>query len=69
MISVQIGNRLIFTYKNWKGETSKRTVYVEEIVYGNNQWHQEPQFFIKGFDEDKLEERFFAMKDISNLIK
>jgi hypothetical protein len=69
MLKIEVGNRISFNYTNWKGETLKRTVYVDEIVYGSNQWHKEPQFFIKGLDTDKIETRFFAMKDISNLSK
>ena len=68
MLKFREGQRISFTYKNWKGETSQRTVYIEKFAYGNNQWHKEEQFFLIGFDVDKMAVRNFAVKDISNII-
>ena len=67
MIGVKVGDTIDFTYKNWKGETSKRKAIVEEFVYGSNEWHKDPQFLIRGFDLDKVSMRTFATKDISDL--
>jgi predicted DNA-binding transcriptional regulator YafY len=68
MFEFREGQMISFTYKNWKGETSKRTVYIEKFAYGSNQWHKEPQFFLIGFDTTRMADRYFAVNDISNII-
>lgn len=55
-----------FTYTNWRGKTGKRQVVVSKIVFGNTPWHIGDQFFIFGYDLQRCEQRYFAMKDISN---
>lgn len=67
MFSIEQGTTLDFTYLNWQGQTSKRKVIFEELFYGSNEWHKEPQFLLKCFDLDKANTRFFAIKDISDL--
>lgn len=52
-------------YKNWRGETSLRTILPGDTVFGSNEWHPEEQWFLKALDLDKNAERIFAMKDIS----
>lgn len=54
-----------FTYTNWKGETSLRTVVPTFIWYGSTEFHPEPQWLLKAWDVDKKVERDFAMADIS----
>lgn len=54
-----------FTYKNWKGVTSKRVVINPELVYTSSKYHgNEEQWFIKATDVEKGEERLFCCKDI-----
>lgn len=67
LVSVQVGDTILFTYKNWLGEISKRRVKVEGFIFGSNEFHKEPQFMMKGFDLDKSAMRTFATKDISEL--
>lgn len=55
-----------FTYKNWKGEVAERHVRPDQIFYGKNEFHPEPQWLLVGFDFDKKAVRTFAMKDISS---
>jgi predicted DNA-binding transcriptional regulator YafY len=56
--------KIMFKYKNWKGETSWRHVYPIEMRYGNTEWHKEDQWLLKGWDFIKSDYREFAMKDI-----
>lgn len=67
LLSVNVGDTILFTYKNWLGEVSKRKVKIEGFIFGANEFHKEPQFMIKGFDLDKSAIRTFAMQDISEL--
>ncbi|MBL0372612.1 hypothetical protein JJB09_11290 [Rhizobium sp. KVB221] len=55
---------LQFQYKNWRGETSLRTIIPIEIWYGKTEWHPLEQWFIKAIDLEKGEERDFALVDI-----
>lgn len=55
---------LVFFYTNWKGEKSTRRVKPFEIFFGQNEWHEEPQWLLKAFDFEKNAHRFFALKDI-----
>lgn len=59
-------NRVTFTYKNHRGETSVRLVGPIMIAFGSNQFHTEPQWLLHAFDFQKREERTFAMKDIKD---
>lgn len=56
--------KLQFVYKNWRGETSVRTVLPVKIWYGKTDWHPEEQWFMKAIDVEKGEERDFALIDI-----
>ncbi len=60
---------LQFKYKNWRGETSLRTVLPIEIWYGKTEWHPIEQWFMKAIDSDKGEERDFALVDMTFLKK
>lgn len=55
---------LRFVYKNWEGVVSIRTARFISLIYGANKWHTEPQWLIKGFDEDRKDIRFFAVRDM-----
>lgn len=58
---------LQFEYKNWRGETSLRTVLPIEIWYGKTEWHPQEQWFMKAIDANKGEERDFALTDMKFL--
>lgn len=53
-----------FTYTNWRGETSERKVLPLSIWFGSTEWHPEEQWFIRGTDVEKGEERDFALTDM-----
>lgn len=59
------GDVISFKYKNWKGETSIRNVIFKGLSYGNNKYHIDDQFLMNGFDLEKLADRTYAVKDIS----
>lgn len=56
-----------FTYRNWRGETGRRTVGVMSVWYGSTEWHPEPQWLLHAIDLDKMETRDFAMKDMTDV--
>lgn len=56
--------KLMFEYKNYKGEVSLRHVYPVEIRYGSTEWHPEEQWLLKAWDYGKGDYREFAMRDI-----
>lgn len=51
-------------YRNYRGETSVRTVKPSRIWFGATDWHPEPQWVLEALDVDKGAERSFAMRDI-----
>jgi hypothetical protein len=56
-----------FDYVNWRGESSKRKAILHSIIFGANEWHQEPQFLFAATDMEKNELRYFAVKDMTNI--
>lgn len=54
-----------FTYKNHAGKVQTRYVVPMHISYGISDWHPEAQWLLNAYDVVKMEERTFAMKDIS----
>ena len=64
-----LSNPMSFIYKNWKGETSVRTVRPVEIWYGESDFHKGNQWFMKAWDLLKLDDRDFAIMDIIKYIK
>lgn len=57
-----------FIYKNWEGEVRERHVRPKGYDYGSNEWHPEPQWFLVGIDVETGNERYFAMKDIKQVL-
>jgi ribonuclease HI len=53
-------------YTNWKGKTRERTIIPLEVWYGETQWHEGAQWFLKAQDVVKQAERDFALVDIQN---
>lgn len=58
---------LEFTYKNHRGETSRRRVRPSYIAFEATEWHPDPQWILWGMDLDKRMSRGFAMKDITDV--
>lgn len=63
-VPVDTSRRIIVTYTNYKGITAVRDLTPIRFWFGSNQWHPEPQWMMKAFDEEKRQIRDFAMKDI-----
>jgi len=55
-------------YTNHRGETSIRNVIPQDIRYGANGWHPEPQWFLVAYDLDRKAMRYFAMRSIHEWI-
>jgi predicted DNA-binding transcriptional regulator YafY len=58
---------LRFTYKNYRGEVSKRVVEPRRVWFGTTPWHLDPQWFMDAYDFEKESVRSFAMRDISGI--
>jgi predicted DNA-binding transcriptional regulator YafY len=59
-----MGQTLRILYRNYRGETSSRTVLPKRIWFGATEWHPEPQWLMDATDLEKDSERSFAMQDI-----
>lgn len=64
MKNTEFVHTMEFEYKNWKGETNKRTVVPYKVWFGSTEFYKEEQWFLNAFDVEKGAERNFAMKDI-----
>lgn len=56
------GNRLRFTYTNYKGVTSVRTISPKGLEVVQNSIYLEPTWCIRATCEDKKEERSFSQR-------
>lgn len=61
------GQRVWFTYTNWRGETSRRHVAMYGAFWRTTERHPEPQWMLHAFDIEKDEPRIFAMRDIKDV--
>jgi len=68
-MKLEKGMILQFDYTNWKGETSTRKAFIYGVEWGSNEWHKEEQWLLHALDEDKGETRYFAMRDIKNVVR
>lgn len=59
---------LTFIYKNYKGQTSERTVLPAGVLYGSNEYHKEKQYFLHAWDVEKKAYRDFALKDVVSFL-
>lgn len=59
-----MGKAIQIVYRNWKGEVAIRTIVPEKIWWGATKYHTEEQYLLTAWDEEKGENRDFAMKDI-----
>jgi len=53
-------------YHNWKDETAIRRVTPKVFYWGSTTYHPENQWLMLAFDEDKKQDRVFAMRDITS---
>lgn len=67
-LALEKGTKIQFDYINWKGIKGHRTVVIWEIFFGSTEHHEEPQWLLKGYDENKKEVRIFAMRDMSSVV-
>lgn len=58
---------IVFNYKNYRGEISKRTAKISTIWFGETSYHPTPQWIMTAYDFDKMEQRDFAMQDMSSV--
>lgn len=63
-VSAKPGDKLVFTYRNHRGEVEPRAVELIGVDYGSNEWYPEPQWFLRGRDMLKNAERSFAFANI-----
>ncbi len=61
---VTAGQRVCFTYTNWRGQTADRHVEMNAVYWGTTEHHPEPQWLLQAFDIEKKEHRVFAMRHI-----
>jgi hypothetical protein len=59
---------LRFTYTNYRGEVSVRTVTPMEIIFGSTKWHPDDQWLMRALDRQKWEERLFALNEMTDLV-
>lgn len=69
MLSISVGDRIEFSYKNQKGEHAKRAAVVKDIAFAYVEWHEGKQWIMTAFDLDKRADRYFAMRDTHNIKK
>lgn len=58
---------IAMTYRNHRGEVSRRTVLPRDLWFGATEWHLEPQWFLRAFDLDRNATRDFAMRDMTEV--
>lgn len=58
------GSPIKFTYTNHRGETSERTVRLVALRWGITEWHPEPQWFLRAWDDDREDFRDFALSGV-----
>lgn len=61
------GSIVEFEYINRKGEKSIRNVCIDCVTYECNEWYKEKQWILKGYDKEKDDICYFAMKNIKNV--
>lgn len=59
---------LKFEYKNYKGAIKTREVLPKKISFGVTPHHDEPEWLLEAFDNEKGEDRCFVLKNIQRMI-
>jgi|LakMenEpi03Aug12_release.lakeMendotaPanAssembly.Ray.scaffolds.fasta_scaffold55650_2 hypothetical protein len=67
LLRITDGEYLTFTYKNYRGEVSECRVLTEQLYFGSNEYHPEPQWLLEAYNIDREVTRTYALKDISNI--
>lgn len=60
-VAVEAGQTLRFRYVNWRGEEAERCVIVQAIWFGSTEWYCQSEWLLRGIDQEKGEQRDFAM--------
>ena len=55
--------KITMTYRNWRGEISRRTIQPWGVRFDATDWHPEPQWLLEAWDFDKQAVRDFALAD------
>lgn len=55
---------VMIDYTNYRGERGLRRVIPDQIFFGSNEWHPEPQWLMLAYDCEKKAERIFSVRDI-----
>lgn len=58
------GGPVTFVYTNHRGETAERAARPIRLYHGSTEWHPEPQWFLRAWDDDKEDFRDFALAGI-----
>lgn len=56
-------HKITMTYRNWRGEISRRTIEPWGVRFEATDWHPEPQWLLEAWDFDKQAVRDFALAD------
>jgi hypothetical protein len=60
--------KVAIDYTNWRGERKKYVIVPQQISFGSNEFHKEPQWLMEAIVDlegaPKYQLRTFAMKDI-----
>ena len=67
MTENSLPKELTFQYKNWRGDVATRKVVPDNIWFGESEWHDGPQWFMRATDVEKGEIRDFALLDMTFL--
>jgi predicted DNA-binding transcriptional regulator YafY len=58
--------KVVIDYTNWKGERRERTITPGVFFWGSTNFHPELQWLMTAVDEEKREQRTFALSGIHN---
>lgn len=68
--TVTDGSRAVqIYYMNWRKQSSLRTITPLLLWWGTNEWHPEPQHFLRAYDHGKKAVRDFALLDVQSVMK
>ena len=62
-------SKLKINYTNYKGENADRNIAPNYIWYGESEFHEGKQWFMRALDIDRKVHRDFALKDLTPLEK
>ena len=56
-----------FDYTNWKGVKARRIAKISSVDFGECEWHEGKQYFLRALDQEKGAIRHFAVKDMEDV--